>query len=330
MMIYIKIGSNCNLCKSDEFEFLFSNYDRGYSEIKRSFNLFKCKNCGLIFIDPQPSSDELSDHYSNDYYSISEDTRITHLRKAFTLIQTFYQLCRIRSDESIFFRLINYLFYPMNSIFRGTNFVENGNFLDVGCGMGYFALIMKYLGMNPYGVEPTEFDEELSKQYNLRITRSTLHQAEYKNDFFDTITLNHVLEHVNDPSVVMLELNRILKPGGHLIIASPISDSLTFRIFGKYWAQIDTPRHLFIFSTETLKKYSEEFGFEVIDIRNNAIPSIPIVTSIIYFCESRRKRTYSRDLAQNPFLILLLLPVSLIMNLFRLGDSIEIMLVKKD
>ncbi len=50
---------------------------------------------------------------------------------------------------------MNYLFYPMNSIFRGTNFVENGNFLDVGCGMGYFTLIMKYLGMNPYGVEPT-------------------------------------------------------------------------------------------------------------------------------------------------------------------------------
>ncbi len=40
-------------------EFLFSNYDRGYSEIERTFNLFKCKNCGLIFIDPQPTSDEL-------------------------------------------------------------------------------------------------------------------------------------------------------------------------------------------------------------------------------------------------------------------------------
>jgi len=310
-------------------EFLFSNCDRGYSEIKRSFNLFKCKNCGLIFIDPQPSSDELFDLYPNDYYSVTEAIGITHLRKAFTLIQIFYQLCRIRSDESIFFRLMNYLFYPINSIFRGTNFVENGNFLDVGCGMGYFALIMKYLGMNPYGVEPSKFDEELFKQYNLIITRSTLHEAKYKNNFFDTITLNHVLEHVNDPSGMMLELNRILKPGGYLIIATPISDSLTFKIFGKYWSQIDTPRHLFIFSTETLKKYSEEFGFEVIKIRHNAIPSIPIITSIIYFFESKRNKTYNRNLAQNPFLILLLLPISLIMNLFKLGDSAEIMLKKK-
>ncbi len=165
-------------------------------------------------------------------------------------------------------------------------------------------------------LNPREFDEELSKQYNLRITRSTLHQAEYKNNFFDTITLNHVLEHVNNPSEMMLELNRILKPGGHLVIATPISDSLTFKIFGKYWAQIDTPRHLFIFSTETLKKYSEEFGFEVISVRHNAIPSIPIVTSIIYFFESRRNRTYSRDLTQNPFLILLLLPVCFFDNEF--------------
>ena len=113
----IKLSSNCNLCKSEELEFLFSNCDRGYSESKRSFNLFKCKNCGLIFIDPQPSSDQLSDHYPDDYYSITEEIKITHLRKAFTLIQIFYQLCRIRSDESPFFRLMNYLFYPINSIF---------------------------------------------------------------------------------------------------------------------------------------------------------------------------------------------------------------------
>jgi len=127
----------------------------------------------------------------------------------------------------------------------------------------------------------------------------------------------------------MLELNRILKPGGHLIIATPISDSLTFKIFGKYWSQIDTPRHLFIFSTETLKKYSEEFGFEVIKIRHNSIPSISIISSFIYFFENRRNRNYNRDLAQNPLLILLLLPISLIMNLFKLGDSAEIMLKKK-
>jgi len=319
----------CNLCKSEERELLFSNFDRGNPEIKSSFNLFKCTNCGLICIYPQPSADELSKHYPTDYYSISEAGNIIHLRKAFTLIQILYNYSKIRSDESIFFSLINLLFYPINSIFRGTNFVENGNFLDVGCGMGYFILIMKYLGMNPYGVEPAKFDEDLSKQYNLSITRSTLQQAKYKSDFFDTITLNHVLEHVNDPSEIMIELNRILKPGGHLIIATPISDSLAFRIFGKYWSQIDTPRHLFIFSTEVLKKYSEKYGFKVDKIRHNSIPSIPIISSIIYFYENKRNKQYNRNLAQNPFLILLLLPFSIIMNFFKLGDNIEIIMVKK-
>ncbi len=282
----------------------------------------------MIYIYPQPSSDELSNHYPGDYYSIVEEGKITHLRKAFTLIQTLYQYCKIRSDESIFFRLINSFFYPINSIFRGTIFVENGNFLDVGCGMGYFALVMKYLGMNVYGVEPTKFDEKLSKQYNLNITRSTLQQANYVNDFFDTITLNHVLEHVNDPSEMMTELNRILKPGGHLVIATPISDSLAFRMFGKYWSQTDTPRHLFIFSTKVLKKYSEENGFKVVKIRHNSIPSIPIISSIIYFFESKRNRRYNRNLAQNPFLNLLLLPISLMINLFKFGDNIEIIMVK--
>lgn len=194
--------------------------------------------------------------------------------------------------------------------------------------MGYFLVIMKYLGMKPYGVEPAKFDERLSKQYNLNITRSTLHQAKYKRNFFDTITLNHVLEHVNDPSEMMIELNRILKPGGHLVIATPISDSLAFRIFGKYWSQIDTPRHLFIFSTKVLKEISGEYGFEIVKIKHNSIPSIPIISSIIYFFESKRNREYNRNIAQNPFLILFLLPFSLILNLFKLGDTVEIIMVK--
>lgn len=316
------------MCKSKELEFIFSNNDRAYPEIEGTYDLFKCKNCGLICIYPQPPSNELSKHYPNDYYSIVEEENITHLRKVFTLIQTLYQYSKIRTNESIFFRLINFIFYPINSIFRSTYFVKNGNFLDVGCGMGYFALIMKFLGMNTYGVEPTNFDHELSKQYNLNITRGTLQQANYENDFFDTITLNHVLEHVNDPTEMMMELNRILKIGGRLIIATPISDSLAFKIFGKYWVQLDTPRHLFVFSTEVLKNYSNNHGFKIVQIRHNSIPIIPIISSIIYFFESKKNRRYDKNLAQSPLLNILLLPLSLLMNLFKIGDNIEIIMVK--
>lgn len=319
----------CDLCQSKEIEFLFSNYDRMFPDIEDSFNLFKCKKCSLIFVYPQPSSNVLTKHYP-DNYSVFEEGKVKHFRKVFTLIEMLYQYCNTRSDQSIFFRLINLLLAPVSPMFRTINLVENGNFLDVGCGIGYFPLIMKYLGMNAYGVEPGKIDRELSEQYNLNITTGTLLEADYKDDFFDLITLNHVLEHADNPSEIMKELNRILKPNGFLVIATPISDSLAFKLFGKYWAQLDAPRHLFIFSTNVLKKYSEKYGFDIVKIRYNSTSSFQIISSIVYFLENKRNKKYNRNLVQNPLLNLFFLPLTLILNLSKMGDQCEFIMVKTE
>ncbi|MCZ3367520.1 MULTISPECIES: class I SAM-dependent methyltransferase [Methanobacterium] len=319
----------CDLCQSKEVEFLFSNEDRMFPEMEGSFNLLKCKECGLIFVYPQPSFNILTNHYP-DNYSVFDEGKIKHFRKVFTLIEMLYQYCNVRSDQSIFFRLINLLLVPFSPMFRTISLVENGNFLDVGCGIGYFPLVMKYLGMNAYGVEPGKIDRELSEQYNLDITTGTLLEAKYNDNFFDLITLNHVLEHVDNPSEIMKELHRILKPNGFLVIATPISDSLAFKIFGKYWAQLDSPRHLFLFSTSVLKKYSEKYGFDIIKIRYNSTPSFQFISSIIYFLEDKRKKRCNRSLVQNPLLNLFFLPLTLVLNLIKRGDQCEFVMVKTE
>ena len=191
-----------------------------------------------------------------------------------------------------------------------------------------FLLIAKYLGMNPYGVEPWDFDKKLSEDYNLNIFNGTLLEAKYESDFFDVVTLNHVLEHVDNPSEIMEELYRILKPGGYLIIGVPISDSITFKLFGRFWGGLDTPRHLFIFSKMTLKRCAEKFGFDVVNIRDTSLPFLFIV-SFIYIAEQFTKKSYRRELFENVFLNLLFLPISTLLNLTRRGDLCEIILTKK-
>ena len=321
----------CDLCGSQKLELLFSNYDR-MLRMDDSYELFKCTNCGLIFLHPQPSIDRLSKHYPKDKYSVlTESGKIKHVRKIFALVECLYLYCSA-TNTSKFLRLVSYLFYPIKTMFRTTKLVENGNFLDVGCGIGYFLLIMKYLGMNSYGVEPGEFDKKISEDYNLNIFNGTLIDAKYDNNFFDVITLNHVLEHVNKPSEVMGELHRILKPGGYLIIGTPISNSLAFKIFGKYWAQLDTPRHLFIFSTTTLKRYAEKYDFKIISIRYKSTPSYQLISSFIYVIEYVTRRKCNREIIHSLFLNLLFLPISSFLNLVRFGDQVEIILteIKKE
>ncbi len=317
----------CNLCQSKKAKLLFSNYDRMLS-LYESFDLLQCTECGLIFIHPQPTQELLSKHYDKDKYTVfTEIQSISNVRKFYTLLELVYYFVRYKRLPKII-KFISIILYPVKSIFRTTKLIENGNFLDVGCGNGYFLLIMKYLGMNIYGIEPGPFDKKLLFDYGLNIFNGNLNDAKYGSEFFDVITINHVLEHVNDPSGYLNELYRILKPGGYLIIAVPLSDSFAHKIFGKYWSQLDTPRHLYLFSKNNLIRYANRFNFRVIDIKYNSTPTYQILCSFIYILEAFFKTKLDRSIVYNLFLNLLLLPISSLLNVFHLGDQCEIILIK--
>jgi len=318
----------CDLCGSRSHKLVFTNHDRMFPEIKGKFKLYECENCGLSFLN-QPSPEVLNTHYSGGYSVYSDLDATTHYRKIFTLVETMYHYVLEKTGNSGLSKIVKLAFFPLSSYFRTVKLVENGRYLDVGCGIGYFPLVMKYLGMKPYGVEPADFDQELSKNYSLNISNGTLDEAKYENEYFDVITLNHVLEHVPNPSETMEELYRILKPGGYLIIAVPVKDSLASKVFGKYWSQIDTPRHLYLFSTKILKQYAKKYNFDILKIRYNSDPRYQIISSFMYYWESLRNKKSNRMLIHNLYLNMLLIPLTTLLNMIRMGDQCEIILKKE-
>lgn len=326
----IKTDHECDLCHSKNHRYLFSNQDRLFPNIMGNYNILRCENCGLIFL-VQPSADELSKHYPKEEYSVyNESGKISDLRKGFFLMENLYHYTTWKKKESIIYKLLNILFIPCRSFFRTSKVLEGGNYLDVGCGMGYFPMIMKNMGMESYGVEPGEFDRKMSVDYNLKIFNGTLDEAKYKDNFFDVITLNHVMEHVDKPMEMMTELNRILKNEGYLIIGVPVSDSLAFKLFGRFWSNLDTPRHLFTFSTGNLRQYAEKNGFKVERIRYNSRPDGQFLNSTRYVMEHLTSKTYNPLIVYNIFLNLLLLPFTSLLNLLKLGDQCEIILKKSE
>ena len=324
----IKIGI-CDLCGCQKLESIFYNHDRllGRGE---SYNLVKCSNCGLIFINPLPSANQLLESYDRNRYSVFANSgRIKNLRDLYTLVECTYYHTQFKDYPAVVSCLSKIIFYPLRPMFRSTKFVECGNFLDVGCGSCNFLISMKYLGMIPYGVEPGEFDEKIVHDHNLNVFKGKLYEAKYDDNFFDVITLNHVLEHVGDPTETFSELYRILKPGGYLIVAVPLSNSLAFKLFGKYWSQLDTPRHLYIFKKSNLMRYAKKFDFGVIKIRYNSTPSYQFVLSTQYFIEGLFNRKFDVNFTHNICLNLILMPLSIILNLVKLGDQCEVIMTKK-
>ena len=56
---------------------------------------------------------------------------------------------------------------------------------------------------------------------NLEVVLSDGHKLPFEDNSFDGCFCNTVLEHVRDPEQIVKEINRVLKPGGKVIISIP-------------------------------------------------------------------------------------------------------------
>ncbi len=111
---------SCDLCGSKDNEFYFSNHDRMFPEIEGSFNVYRCKECGLMFLHPQPSQDELLRHYNSGYSVFSDSKEIGDMRKVYSLLETLYHCSDLKGKA---FKLGKFLLLPLKPFLRTTRVV---------------------------------------------------------------------------------------------------------------------------------------------------------------------------------------------------------------
>jgi SAM-dependent methyltransferase len=92
--------------------------------------------------------------------------------------------------------------------------------IDVGCGTGKNVETFASLGES-WGLDVSQRAIAYCRKRGLtRIKRGTAQKTELPSSFFDGITLLDVLEHTDDRKT-MAEMQRILKPGGIIVITVP-------------------------------------------------------------------------------------------------------------
>src|SRR3989338_8805813 len=118
--------NSCVFCGQSKFRFLFHGSDRMY-RIPGEYSVNECTDCGLIFLNPQPSGDELLKHYSSEeYVSLKGNSRPN--------LELFLTKNYMKKGNY----LLKFLLLPLKPKSRTSKVVPNGKFLDVGCGTGYF------------------------------------------------------------------------------------------------------------------------------------------------------------------------------------------------
>lgn len=200
-------------------------------------DIFRCRSCGFVFADPQPSDDELTALYAattDPIYAEEKRYRLENFRDLF--------------DRHL-------------SIAPGT-----GRMLDVGCHIGAFLEVARERGFEAWGVEPSRWAVEKARAAGFDVSQGTLaeHRPELPSDF-DLITIWDVLEHFGDPGRELVLAHDRLAPGGILALTTMDISSRFARLMGRRWPWL-MRMHLFYFNRETLHRMLEQSGFEVLSI----------------------------------------------------------------
>jgi len=307
----MKIIKECEICGGKDFKFLFEGGDKLIGT-PGNFTLMKCNNCGIEFLNPQPNNQELKKYYDSDkYYSLKKIDKGSFKTKFKIFLYKLY----FTKNYNYLFKL---LFLPIKFMIRSTVIKKNKRILDIGAGAGQFLYEMGTLGLRTFGVEPGDFD----KSEDLNIKNTNLINAKYSKNHFDVITMNHVMEHLSDPTDTIKEIYKILKKQGKLIIGVPNTRSLANKLFNKNWLAYDIPRHLFNYSDTLMINFLKKNKFKIEKIRYNSRPSQFVMS--IYYLFNIKKRTG----IINNFLELFFIPLTLLVNFLKLGDQVEIICTK--
>jgi SAM-dependent methyltransferase len=141
--------------------------------------------------------------------------------------------------------------------------------LDIGAATGMLMEIAEQLGYEAYGVEIGDVSVvTLQNKFGIdRVFHGWFDQMNVDDcggiDFFDTVTMVDVLEHVRNPNRTLNQINKVLKKGGRVLCYLPNTSSLAAKLLGSRWEFYCT-QHLFSFSAKNLKMLFEKHGFEIL------------------------------------------------------------------
>jgi 2-polyprenyl-3-methyl-5-hydroxy-6-metoxy-1,4-benzoquinol methylase len=199
--------------------------------------MVRCLECGFIYQNPRPLEKERLKSYQG------------YLPQAAAEIEAWGRM--------------------MELVFKKTadlieHYIPRGRLLDVGTGYGFFPALMQARGWEVMGLEASMRGARYGKKrWGLPILAQPWEQASFPEKEFDVVTALYVIEHLPDPLAFLREVQRILRPGGMMVLryphTTPIKDILS--IMGIKNHLYHLPFHLSDFSPRSMRRALTKAGF---------------------------------------------------------------------
>lgn len=226
---------NCIICGKDETKLL---------TINDGFRLVRCKNDGLVYVNPQPAEEDSRKFYeTKKYFARSSEATIGY--------------ADYLADKPAILKNTERIIREIRK------FCSAGKFFDIGCAFGFALDLARKEGFDVYGNDLNSYAIEYAKTV-LGLEHVHVGYADklgYPDGSFDVVTMLGTIEHFQNPDFEVRIARRLLKLGGVLALVTVDFDSL----IGK--GTIRPPEHLYYFSQQTMRRFLELNGFQIAETR---------------------------------------------------------------
>ena len=201
----------------------------------------QCEECGLAFVRHQPAASSLEPQYLEDSSSTV----------------SYYQ-ATAPADRLTFRRRLRLMakFQP-----------DRGRLLDVGCSIGTLMSVAREMDWEVEGLEPNPKAANLARKQGFPIREGffTEEQVRELPGGYQCVVMSDVIEHISDPVEALRLASELLGPGGFLLVSTPNLESFWCRKF-----QLKPVEHLFLFSSENLRKLLERLGLKIYHLQRTS------------------------------------------------------------
>jgi SAM-dependent methyltransferase len=198
-----------------------------------------CPNCGILFRQPMPSTDELAAIYTRHYSSENIDTGSTE-------------------QESGEYALNAYFRFIMDEILP-----RSANVLDFGAGAGRLVELYRSAGYLADGLEfSADARRHCSEHRDIELLADI---GQLEKDKYDLITMIEVIEHLPAIHEDLQKVRGCIRPGGMLLVTTPNRMGLRARLEKGEWQEARKKFHLVLFDRKSLAKVLLGAGFSRVE-----------------------------------------------------------------
>lgn len=215
--------------------------------IKRGYPVVFCPRCHFNYRNPTYTAEGLARAYSGGGY--------------FSMLSGDYSAKR---------RMLYELIYEGLEIDARTADWPQRRLLDLGCGFGLFMDFMRQRGWDPHGLdfskESIEFGREHFDLPQMQV--GNLEPDTFPAASFDAVSLISVAAHLDDPMEMFRRIQRVLRPGGILLIWTVNAGGFRHQLVRERWEGF-TPNHLVFFDQKSIRRALQAVGFDQVSLGND-------------------------------------------------------------